>query len=197
MLMMFACAPVAFAQENELGVLVGRMKTGDRGLRSLEPIEAAFDGAVTYQFNYANRIVDGDLASLHWELVITGAPRTNVRSTSLLLPRNYSSLFLTPGLKLKVFPGGGLSPYLVAGVGGGRFAASETNVGGAPNTGDRSNFTWVFNYGGGVDLRLIGPVAVRGEVRDFVTGNPSFNAPFLSNKQHNIFVAGGIVVRWQ
>lgn len=197
MVAIFACAPAAFAQEQELGFLIGRMKTGDRGLRSLQPIEAAFDGATTYQINYANRMVDGELVSLHWEMAITGAPRTNVKSTSLLLPRNYSSLFFTPGLKLKIFPGGGLSPYLVAGAGAGRYSASGTTISGDPNIDDRSNFTWVFNYGGGVDFNIFGPVALRGEIRDFVTGNPSLSAPFLNNKQHNIFVAGGIVVRWK
>ncbi len=197
LLAIVAGAPAAFAQEHEVGVLVGRLKPTDRGLQSLGPIKAAFDGAVTYQVNYANRMVDGDLASLHWEIAITGAPRTDVKSTGLLLPRNYSSLFLTPGLKLKLFPGGGISPYLVGGAGIGRYTESATNVNGSPNTGDRATTTWVFNYGGGVDFNLFGPVALRGEVRDFVTGNPSFNAPFLTNKQHNIFVAGGIVIRWQ
>jgi opacity protein-like surface antigen len=192
-----ASAPAAFAQEHELGVLVGRLQPSDRGLQSLEPVKAAFDGTMTYQINYSNRMVDGELVSLYWELAITGAPRAEVRSTDLLLPRNYSSLFLTPGVKLKLFPGGGISPYLVAGAGGGRYTEGEVNLGGAPNTGDRSNFTWVFNYGGGVDFNLFGPLALRGEVRDFVTGNPSFNAPFLTNKQHNVFVAGGIVARWQ
>ncbi|MGE0132358.1 MAG: outer membrane protein [Blastocatellales bacterium] len=197
MLMIFACAPAAFAQEHEVALLVGRLKPSDRGLDTLQPIRAAFDGAVSYEVNYANRIVDGELASLHWEITIAGAPSAGVKSTNLLLPKNYSSLFFTPGLKLKLFPGGGISPYIVGGVGVGRYAQSDTTVGGAPNTGDRANTTWAFNFGGGVDLNLLGPVAVRGEVRDFVTGNPSFSAPFLTNKQHNIFVGGGVVVKWK
>lgn len=197
LLMIFSCAPVAFAQEHEVALLIGRLKAGDRGLDSLQPIRAAFDGAVSYEVNYANRMVDGELASLHWEITIVGAPNTGVKSTNLLLPKNYSSLFLTPGLKLKLFPGGGISPYIVGGVGLGRYRESDTTVGGTPNTGDRANTTWAFNFGGGVDFNLFGPVAVRGEVRDFVTGNPSFSAPFLTNKQHNVFVGGGVVVKWK
>lgn len=196
-LTLFVFAPAAFAQEHEVAVLVGRLNPSDRGLDSLQPIKAAFDGAVSYEVNYANRMVDGELASLHWEITIAGAPSAGVKSTNLLLPKNYSSLFFTPGLKLKLFPGGGISPYIVGGAGVGRFTQSSTTLGGAPNTGDRANTTWAFNFGGGADFNLFRSFAVRGEVRDFVTGNPRFRSPFLENKQHNIFVGGGIVVKWQ
>jgi len=197
LLLIFACAPAVFAQEHELALLVGRLKASDHTLDSVGQVKAAFDGAVTYQINYANRMVNGELASLHWELAITGAPRTGVKSSNVLLPRNYSTLIFTPGLKLKIFPGGGFSPYLVGGVGLGRFSQSGTNINGSPNTGDRSNTSFVFNYGGGVDLNVLGPISVRGEVRDFMTGTPSFSTPFLNDRQHNLFVGAGIVVRWK
>ena len=196
-LMIFAFAPAAFAQEHELALLIARLKPSDRSLDSVGQVKAAFDGSVAYQINYANRMVNGELASLHWELAITGAPRTGVKSSNVLLPRTYSTLIFTPGLKLKIFPGGGFSPYLVSGVGLGRFSQSGTNINGSPNTGDRSNTSFVFNYGGGVDMNLLGPISVRGEVRDFMTGTPSFSTPFLNDRQHNLFVGVGIVVRWK
>ena len=135
LLLVFACAPAVLAQEHELALLVGRLKASDRALDSVDQVRAAFDGAVTYQFNYANRMVNGELASLHWELAITGAPRTGVKSSNVLLPRTYSTLILTPGLKLKVFPGGGFSPYLVGGVGLGRFSPSGRISTAAPTPG--------------------------------------------------------------
>lgn len=187
---------IIFAQENELAVLVGGMKTGEKGLRSTQPASAAFDGALTYEVSYARRFVDGSLASLHWEITGVGAPRTDVKSTGLLLPRNYSTIFVTPGLKLKIFPSGGLSPYVAAGFGFGRYQASELLTNLQANTADREVSTWVFNYGGGVDLNVIGPIAVRGEIRDFITGSPSLNAPFLNDKQHNVTAAAGLVLRW-
>ncbi len=196
MLLTTMLSSVAFAQANEIAVLVGRLKATDRSLDSLEPIKAAFDGSVTYQFNYASRMIDGGIASLYWEMAITGAPGADVRGSSLLLPSNYSSLFFTPGVKLKLLPGTGISPYVVGGAGVARFKQSDVLINGQPNTGDRANTTWVFDYGGGVDLNVLPILAIRGEVRDFVTGNPSFNVPFLNNKQHNIFIAAGIVLRW-
>ena len=185
----------ASAQENEIAVLVGGMKTGDKGLQSTQTIKAAFDGAVSYEINYAHRLVDGKLASLHGELLIAGAPKTNVKSTSLLLPKNYSTIFFTPGLKVKLFPGG-ISPYVAAGLGLGRFTASDTNLNGQPNTGDRKNTTWVFNYGGGVDIPIFPHIALRGEVRDFIAGTPKLNSQLFEKREHNIFVGGGVVVRF-
>jgi len=197
LLLIFVSSPAVFAQEHELALLVGRLKASDSTLNSVGQVKAAFDGAVTYQINYANRMVNGELASLHWELAIAGAPRTGVRSSNVLLPRTYSTLIFTPGLKLKIFPGGGFSPYLAGGVGLGRFSQSGTNINGSPNTGDLSNTSFVFNYGGGVDLNVLGPISVRGEARDFMTGNPSFSTPFLNDRKHNLFVGAGIVVRWK
>jgi len=198
LLMIFAFAPAVFAQENEIALLIGRMKPSDRSL-SLNPapaINATFDGALTYQFNYANRVVNGEVASLHFELAVTGVPRTGVRSDNFLLPRTYSTLIFTPGLKLKAFPGGGFSPYVVAGAGVGRFSLSDTNIGGGPVPGDGSNTSFVFTYGGGVDLNILGPLSVRGEVRDYMTGTPNFGAPFLNDRQHNLFIGAGIVLRF-
>lgn len=198
LLLIFAFAPAVIAQEHELALIIGRLKPSDRTLQlnPVQTVEAAFDGAVTYQVNYANRVVNGEVASLHFEIAVTGVPRTEVRSDNFLLPRTYSTLIFTPGLKLKAFPGGGFSPYVVGGVGLGRFSQSDTNIAGGPVTGDRSNTSYVFNFGGGVDLNVLGPLSIRGEVRDFMTGTPDFSAPFLNDRQHNIFVGGGIVLRF-
>jgi opacity protein-like surface antigen len=195
-MVLFVCTSVAYAQSSELAVLVGRINTGDRGIQGLQPVKAAFDGAVAYELSYANRMVDGKVASLHWELTIAGAPKRGVKSTNLVLPKNYSTLFFTPGLKLKLLPGGGVSPYVVGGVGLGRYNASDTTIGGTANPADRANTTYAVTYGGGVDFNLIGVLALRGEVRDFITGNPSFSAPFVTDKQHNLIVGAGIVLRW-
>ncbi|HEY8459079.1 MAG TPA: hypothetical protein VIM99_01795 [Blastocatellia bacterium] len=196
--LIFACAPAVFAQEHELAFLFGRLKPSDRSL-SLNPVQtvdAAFSGAATYQINYSNRVVNGELASVHFEIPVVVAPRTGVKSDNFFLPRTYSTLLFTPGLKLKAFPGSGFSPYAVGGIGLGRFSESDSNINGTPNAGDRTNTSFVFNFGGGVDLNVLGPLSVRGEVRDFITGNPSFSSPFLNERQHNLYVGVGIVLKF-
>jgi opacity protein-like surface antigen len=198
LLLIFAFAPTVFAQEHEIGFLFGRLKPSDRSL-SINPaqtVDAAFSGAATYQINYSNRVVNGEIASVHFEIPVIVAPRVGVKSDNFFLPRTYSTLLFTPGLKLKVFPGGGFSPYVVSGIGLGRFSESGTNINGTPNTGDRTRTSFVFNYGGGVELNVLGPLSVRGEVRDFMTGNPSFSEPFLSNRQHNLYIGVGFVLKF-
>ncbi|HKX29108.1 MAG TPA: hypothetical protein VJ302_15545, partial [Blastocatellia bacterium] len=183
-------------QAYEVGLLIGHLKTTDRSIVSTAPVKAVFDGAFTYQANFAKRMVDGKVASFHWEVLLTGAPKTNISSTSLLLPKNYSTLFITPGVKLKLLPTGSISPYIATGAGYGRYSASETLTNGQPNTGDRGKNTFVYNFGGGLDFNILGLISLRGEVRDFITGNPRFNTNFLTNKQHNISVGAGVVLRF-
>jgi len=196
LLVLFCTAITATAQQREISVLVGRVKTGDKGIQGLQTVEAAFDGAVSYEITYGRRFVDGQIAALYGEFLIMGAPRTGIKSSNVLLPRSYSSIFFTPGLKLQLFPGAGLSPYIAAGLGVGRYNASDTAINGQPATGDTSNTTWAFDYGGGVDVNVIRYFAIRGEVRDFISGTPKLSAPFFDKRQHNVNVAIGLVFKF-
>lgn len=196
---LLACASFSLAQsepKNEVGLLLGALSTGSREIQLPTRSRADIGTGLTYQANYARRIVDAKVASLHVEVLFAATPLVEVTSTNTLIPRDYASLFLTPGLKLKFLPGARLSPYVAAGGGYARFAESEFRTNDQPNTGQRGTNRGVFNYGGGVDLRVIRFLSLRGEVRDFVTGNPNFNAPFLSNRQHNVLTSGGIVLHF-
>jgi opacity protein-like surface antigen len=186
----------ARAQQNEIGLLVGRLEPSDRELTTLIPVDAAMRGSVAYQLSYASRLLDGKAIALYGEMVITGAPRSKIRTNSLLTPNAYSSLFFTPGARLKLLPGARLSPFLTGGLGLGRYVGGETGQTGQPIPGSQSNLTWALTYGGGVDLHLAGPLALRGELRHFLTGNPTFGPGFVDRRQDNLFLGGGLVIRW-
>lgn len=189
-------AAAAFAQQREISILVGRLKTGDKGISGAQTIKAAFDGAVSYEITYASRFVDGEIAALYGELLIAGAPSTKIKVTNVVLPNSYSSLFFTPGLKVKLFPKGGLSPFIAAGLGMGRYSGDAQTSTGQQVQGDTANTTWAFSYGGGVDLNIVNNFAIRGEIRDFITGKPKFTAPFFDKSQHNVNVAIGVVFKF-
>ncbi|MBS1807068.1 MAG: autotransporter outer membrane beta-barrel domain-containing protein [Acidobacteria bacterium] len=196
---LLASASISFAQsepKNEVGLLLGALSTGSREIQLPTLSKADFGSGLTYQANYARRIVDAKLASLHVEVLFAATPLVEVKSANTLIPRDYASLFLTPGLKLKFVPGWRVSPYIAAGGGYARFRESDFRTNNQPNTGKIGTNTGVFNYGGGVDFRVFRYLSLRGEVRDFVTGNPNFNAPFLSNRQHNVLTSGGIVIHF-
>ena len=197
-LFLLALASRAWAQDtkHEVGLLFGALSTGSRDIQlpSLSKAEIGVGG--TYQANYARRIANAKLASLHVEVLFAATPLVKIKSTNIFIPRDYASLFLTPGLKLKLVPSWRVSPYVAAGGGYARFRESDFRTNNQANTGKIGTNTGVYNYGGGLDIRLFHYLGLRGEVRDFVTGNPNFNAPFLSNRQHNVLTSGGIVLHF-
>lgn len=186
----------ASAQKYEVSVSVGGMGTGDRDIVLPVPGIIDVNKGLAYQVNFSQRFFNAHLASLHFEFPITVTPRREIDSSNALLPRSYSSLFITPGVKVKLLPGAGISPYAVAGVGYARFNSSDFLVNDQPNQGDRTANRAVFDFGGGVDLKVLPFISVRGEVRDFVSGNPRFNAELIGNRQHNLLISGGIVFRF-
>jgi hypothetical protein len=189
-----ASAAKASAQRNELGLSLGGMITSDRTIEG-PPGSINVKGSLTYYINYATRIADFKLASVHLEFPLAGTPSTDLSSANPLLPRNYASLFFTPGIKVKLLPGGSVSPYAVIGGGLGRFSESDSLLNGQPNGGNKGTNRGVLDYGGGVDLRVLPFLSLRGEVRDFVSGNPQFNFP-VSGRQHNVLTSGGVVLRF-
>jgi opacity protein-like surface antigen len=186
-----------FAQKYEVALTSGALKVGQKDFQLPRPGFIDFSTGLTYQFSYAQRVVDARAAALYFELPFAGTPRTKIESTNALSPRSYSSIFITPGIKLKLLPGLKYSPYLVAGVGYARFNSSQTLLSGDPNREDRQANRAVFGYGGGIDVRVFSIVSLRGEVRDFVTGTPKFNLDGFDNKQHNTLLSAGVVLRFK
>ena len=99
-------------------------------------------------------------------------------------------------MRFKFRPNSRVSPYLAVGGGYGRFEESDFRLDNQPNTSRRGTNRGVFDFGGGVDVKVGRFLSLRGEVRDFVSGTPSFNAAVSGSRQHNILSAGGIVLRF-
>ena len=97
----------------------------------------------------------------------------------------FSTFFFTPSLRLKFAPSSGVSPFVSAGGGLGRFKAGSTS----DNHG-------AFQVGGGLDFKTPLPLlGFRFETRDFVTGSPSFST-LTNNHLNNLFVGGGITLHF-
>jgi hypothetical protein len=110
-----------------------------------------------------------------------------VTSGTAVVPHGYASLYVTPGLRLKFFPNSRLSPW---GAIGGGYALYEESAQLSDGQNTTSTFLnrGVFEYRGGLDYRLFRFIGLRGEVRDFFSGNPNLNT------QHNVVASGGIIV---
>jgi hypothetical protein len=184
------------AQRHEVAFTSGGLKIGERGFDLPQPGFLKFGTGFTYELNYAGRIFDAKLAALYVEVPFAGTPRTKVTTTNVLSPRSYSSIFFTPGLKLKLIPGRKYSPFASIGYGIAHFKESETTVGNQPNPDRRNTTDGVFDFAFGMDVRVISRLSIRGEVRDFYSELPPLNVRALSDRQHNALISAGIVLRF-
>jgi len=131
------------------------------------------------------------------EVPFVAIPSQDVRSSSSFAPRNYASIFITPGFRVILAPNSKFSPWAAAGGGYARFAESTTLVNGSPNTFKTGTNKGALQYGGGVDFKTPFPLlGFRGEIRDFYSGQPRLNVARSLSGQHNIIVSGGIIVHF-
>ena len=186
----------ASAQKHEFAFTSGGLKIGERGFDLPQPGFIRFGTGFTYEIGYARRFVDAKLASLYFEVPLAGTPRTKVKTTNALSPDSYSSIFFTPGIKLKFLPGGKYSPFATVGVGVSHTSESDTTVDNQPNPNPNSETSGVFAFGFGQDVKVISRLSIRGEVRDFYTELPPLNVSALSDRQHNALISAGVVLRF-
>ncbi len=193
MLLLLAVSGYAAAQAHELSLSAG-------GIFPYNSSTFETHAGWAIEASYAGRLMHVPLAALYFELPVVIGPRNTgiIPSITALENRQYSSLFVTPGLRLKLAPGFPVSPYLAAGVGLAHFKLAAS--GGAPQ--QTSNST-VVDFGGGLDMKVAPFLSVRGEVRDFYSGNPvkdfTSGVPLLSSitgRQHNIEPTVGLVLRF-
>ncbi len=92
------------------------------------------------------------------------------------------------------------SPWLSGGFGYGLYEGSSVLQNGVANAEIHRSVATV-QFGGGIDVRtrlkLLFPIGLRGEVRDFYTlGTPGFGVPVQRSEQHNVVVLGGLVAHF-
>lgn len=184
-LIVAAFASSAAAQGVEIAITGG-------GHFPLNPTVDVNAGAAV-QGNVAGRIFGVPLANLYVEVPVIATFGLNAgvdcaRSSGAVC--EYSSWFVTPGLRLKLAPEFPVSPYFVVGGGFGRFKTQLADGGTDTET------TGVFNVGGGTDFKVAPFLSLRGEVRDLYAGRPRLGLEEILGRQHNLLVTGGIVVRF-
>jgi hypothetical protein len=182
-------------QGRELGVVFGGVDSGSRELVPAGSGSADISTSFALEVAFDQRVINAHIASLYLELPVIVAPSVGVGSANVLLPRSYSSVFVAPGLKLKILPVGGFSPYLVLGGGLAHFSSGSTTQNDSIGNGGGATSA-AYDFGGGLDMRVLPLIGIRVEVRDVSSGNPSFNVPVVGGRQHNVLFGAGIVLRF-
>jgi len=134
--------------------------------------------------------------SLDLETPVTVIPSQNLALPSTITFQNsMTSLYVTPSLKVKAFPTFPIQPWLSAGGGWARYSVDP----------DITTNKGALQFGGGVDIRLgKRRWGFRGEIRDFITGDPNLGlvlGPFHGAPQgglhrQNIVAGGGVIIHF-
>lgn len=193
--LLLAAVPLAAAgQSNELAFTLGLISSPDRQVAGPAQGRIPTTAGTAFQVNYGRRLAGGGVAALLFEVQFLASPLREVESANPLLTRDYATLYLTPGLRLKFNPRGTVAPFVSAGGGYALYEQSERTIGGADNPAPRLIHRGAFTAAGGVDVRLWRFLSLRGEVRAYRTGNPVFNLRLTESGQRNLVAGGGFVL---
>jgi opacity protein-like surface antigen len=179
------------AQKNELSGLLGRTFISDQGIRggTFFDNNVHFGNGLTFEVNYSRRVLEPGPAAVSIEVPVVVNWDEDLASDASQVPKNFKSYFVTPSARLNLFANSAVSPWASIGGGIGRF--NESSVSGVSSK--TGTTTGALQVGLGLDVRVLGRFSVRGEVRDFWSGVPQLNVDTGKSRQHNYFVAGGIV----
>jgi hypothetical protein len=198
---MIAASAVAQDEKNELGGILGRTFISDQritGATFPNPTIASGKG-LSFEAEYARRFLITPVFSLSGEGLLMYNHNVKLNAgipTFSIVPTQYSELFVTPAVRLNLFPTTAVSPWASLGAGFGHISQGTTLLYGGTNPG-KSTISAVIQGGFGLDVRVWQKLSIRGELRDFWSGEPDFPlAPTGKSRQHNYFVGGGAFWRF-
>lgn len=181
------------AQKHEVGLTLGGFAPVGRS----SPLGALdLSSGPGFQANYGYRIWGGSKAALYAETHFLANPLRDIVSLNESATRDVATLYVTPGLRLKLSPRSRVSPYLAAGGGYALYEQSLQQIDGRSNPAPRYTHRGVVDFGGGVDVQIWRFFGLRSEIRDFYSGSPNFNTPSAGG-QHNLVAGGGFLLRFR
>ena len=182
-------------EKNQLTGIVGRTFISNEGIKGAtfsNPF-VRFGKAFTFEVNYSRYLITYPLFALSGEVPVVFNLDQDVNSGANVVPSDYRSYFITPAARVNLFPATAVSPWVSFGGGFGHFSEKSSLIFGGTNPG-KSKTTGVLQAGFGLDVRIWRRISIRGEVRDFWSGEPDFPlAPTGKTRQHNFFVGGGAI----
>jgi Putative beta-barrel porin-2, OmpL-like. bbp2 len=200
-LAIFRVSAVAQDEKNELTGILGRTFISDRGIvgPNAPPVEAViYSGkGLSFEVNYARRLLVTQVYSISGEVPAMFNLREKLNSGGPIVPIDYRQIFITPAVRANLFPTTAVSPWISLGAGFGHFSENSNLLyDGGPNPG-KSTTSGVIQGGIGLDVRVLHRFFIRGEARDFWSGQPDFPlADTGKTRQHNYFVGGGVMWRF-
>jgi hypothetical protein len=183
----------ALAQVNDFSITAGRAFVSTQTAAGL-PVHFGQEEMV--EFNYGRLLKSHSLLGLYAELPVAIYPRMDVNYFfGAKIPKDIGALFVTPSVRLNIFSGDSVTPWVSVGGGYGRFRVAPVTLYETPNPGSGSN-TGVVQFGAGLDVWVWHSWGARFEARDFYSGAPDLNVDTGRSRQHNYYVGLGVVHRF-
>jgi hypothetical protein len=184
-----------WAQVNELSVTAGRTFVSTQTVPSTgSPVH--FGNPASVAFNYGRLLKTHTIFGLYAELPVAIYPRMNLNYFPGTTPKDVGALFATPSVRLNIFSGDSVTPWVSAGGGYGRFRYAPVTLYENTNHGPSGSNTGVVQFGAGLDVWVWRNWGVRAEVRDFYSGHPDLNVDTGRSRQHNYYVGVGVARRF-
>ena len=189
--MLLTPRPARGEERMDLGLMLGSTNATDASTA------LRFDRGLTYQATFAWRVWSSDdRVSLSIEVPFLASPAFGVMTADGSLPKEYASLYLTPGVRLTLPVRGPFSAFGAVGGGYARYSESKLRRDGSPNPAQQDTNTGALQYGGGINMRAWRWIGFRGEIRDVYTGARRFSIPTAGTAVHNVVVSGGLELRF-
>ena len=194
------CASASAQDEkNEVAGIVGRIFISDQGIQGatfFNPFVRSGKG-LTFEGDYARHLLTTPIFRISGEVPVVFNVDEKLNSGSDVVPKSYKQIFVTPAVRLNLFPTTATSLWFSLGGGFGFFKESSDLLYYGPNPGS-STTSGVLQGGVGLDVnpfrRHLKHFGFRGEARDFWSGTPDFPlADTGKTRQHNYLVGGGVI----
>jgi len=184
-----------WAQKNELSVTVGRTFVSTQTVPSSGfPIH--FGNPASFAFNYSRLLVTHKIFGIRAEVPVAIFPKMNLNYYPGGVPKDIGAVFATPSIRLNIFSGDSVSPWVSAGGGYGRFRESSSLYYAGTNPGPTGTNTGVVQFGAGLDVWFWHRWGARVEARDFYSGVPNLDVDTGRSRQHNYYVGVGGAYRF-
>ncbi len=188
-------------EKNEIGGAIGRIFISDQGIQNANYLDPTIHSGkgLSFEGEYARRILITPIFSVSGEVPVLFNLDEDLNAGSYgnaVVPSDYQQIFVTPAVRLNLFPTTAFSPWVSFGGGFSHFSENNNLDYGGTNPGKATN-GGVIQGGFGLDVKFWQRLFVRGEVRDFWSPEPDFPlAPTGHSRQHNYFVGGGLFWRF-
>jgi hypothetical protein len=184
-----------WAQVNEVSATAGRTFVSTQTV-PLTGAQIHFGNPASFEVNYGRLLMTRKIFGLYAEVPVAIFPKMDLNYYPGGIPKDIGAAFVTPSVRLNVFSGDSVTPWVSAGGGYGRFWESSSLYPFGTNTGATGTNTGVIQFGAGLDVWVWRKWGARFEARDFYSGVPNLDVDTGRSRQHNYYVGLGVARRF-